>query len=250
MSNIDKLKNKIYSGCNITKDEAMSLWNEDVEELSKSANEIRDHFLSSSFDMCSIINAKNGHCSENCSFCAQSCFSKTGIDEYPLLDKEAILKEAEKNYKSGVKRFSIVTSGKRLSKREVENVCLTLRAIKEKTKIHTCASLGLLDEEDFISLKDAGLERFHCNLETSENNFKNICTTHTFKEKIDTIESAKKIGLSVCSGGIMGVGESEEDRTDLALKLRELEIESIPINMLNPIKGTPLGEKSLSLWTK
>lgn len=236
---INKLKDKILSGYNITYNEALSLIETPLNELLEAADEIRKHFCSNIFDICSIINAKSGKCSENCKFCAQSAHYKTNISEYPLLDKEKIVENALYMAEKGVLRFSIVTSGKALTDKDVEILADTIKEIKSKSNISICASLGLLTDENFKKLKDAGLERVHNNLETSENFFSSVCTTHTFDDKINALKAALQSGLSVCSGGIIGLGESMQDRIDLAFSLKELGIKSVPLNILSPVKGTP-----------
>lgn len=236
---INKLKDKILSGYNITYNEALSLIETPLNELLEAADEIRKHFCSNIFDICSIINAKSGKCSENCKFCAQSAHYKTNISEYPLLDKEKIVENALYMAEKGVLRFSIVTSGKALTDNDVEILADTIKEIKSKSNISICASLGLLTDENFKKLKDAGLERVHNNLETSKNFFSSVCTTHTFDDKINALKAALQSGLSVCSGGIIGLGESMQDRIDLAFSLKELGIKSVPLNILSPVKGTP-----------
>lgn len=236
---INKIKDKIISGEKINYSEALSLADEPLNQLVKAADEIRKHFCSNIFDICSIINAKSGRCSENCKFCAQSAHYKTNISEYPLLDKDTIIKNALYMAEKGVLRFSIVTSGKALTEKDVEILAETIKEIKSKSNISICASLGLLSDENFKKLKDAGLERVHNNLETSKNFFPNICTTHTFDDKINALKAALKSDLSVCSGGIIGLGESMQDRIDLAFSLAELGIKSVPVNILSPVKGTP-----------
>ncbi len=235
---VGDLKNKVLASECITKAETMLLVDSDLNELSKSANEIRAHFCKNKFDICTIINAKSGKCSENCKYCAQSSSYKTKINEYPLLNIEAIINEAKSNSSKGVTRFSIVTSGKKPTPNDLEKICEAISEIR-KNKINVCASLGLLNPDELKMLKEAGLSRIHNNLESSEKFFKNVCTTHTTQDKINTIKMAKKVGLDVCSGGIMGLGETFEDRIDMAFLLKELEIKSIPINILIAIKGTP-----------
>ena len=190
--------------------------------------------------MCTIINGKSGQCSENCKYCAQSLHFKTSVEEYSLLDSQAIFNYAKYNEEKGVLRYSIVTSGKRLSQNDLKTLCKAYRLINENLNISLCASHGLLSYDDFVKLKEAGVTRYHNNLETSRNFFPNICTTHSYDEKISTIKAAQKAGLEVCSGGILGLGETIEDRIDMALEIRNLGIKSIPVNILNPIKGTPL----------
>ncbi len=239
MSIVTDLKEKVLNGGLIDKSEAMQLWEVDYDELCSAANEIREKFCSNNFDICTIVNGKSGKCSENCKFCSQSSFYHTCAGEYPLLDKESIVKEAMNNAEQGMLRFSIVTSGRRLNDKEVDIMCDVIREIRKNTDISICASFGLLNEEQYRKLKDAGVARIHNNIETSENNFPNVCTTHTFSDKINAIKAAQKAGLDICSGGIMGLGENNEDRVDMAFTLRELNVKSIPVNMLNPIPGTP-----------
>ncbi len=239
MSIVTDLKEKVLNGDLIDKSEAMQLWEVDYDELCSAANEIREKFCSNNFDICTIVNGKSGKCSENCKFCSQSSFYHTCAGEYPLLDKESIVKEAMNNAEQGMLRFSIVTSGRRLNDKEVDIMCDVIREIRKNTDISVCASFGLLNEEQYRKLKDAGVARIHNNIETSENNFPNVCTTHTFSDKINAIKAAQKAGLDICSGGIMGLGENNEDRVDMAFTLRELNVKSIPVNMLNPIPGTP-----------
>lgn len=239
---IRKLVEDIKSGYLINKEEAMELLNYDIETLLSYANEIREHFMGNHFDICCIINGKSGKCSENCKFCAQSAHHSTNVEVYDLLSKDEFVKDAQYHHEKEVKRYSIVTSGKRLSKGDVERVCEVYGEIGERVGIKTCASHGLLDYEDLKKLKEAGVERYHNNLETSRNHFKNICTTHTYDEKIETIKAAQKAGLEVCSGGIIGLGENNGDRIDMAFELRRLNIKSIPMNVLNYIEGTPMGK--------
>lgn len=243
--NLYELTNKVLERKQISREEALFLYKQPLSELCENADKIRRHFCSNQFDICTIINAKSGSCSESCKFCAQSAHNYAGAPRYPLLPKKDILAQAKLNYEQGVLRYSIVTSGKRLSDQEVDEMCQTIREIKEKVGISICVSFGLLNEQQFRRLKDAGVTRVHNNLETSRGNFPNICTTHTFEDKVQAICDAQAAGLSVCSGGIMGLGETAEDRIDMAFSLRSLRINSVPINMLNPIQGTPFGKNKL-----
>ncbi len=240
MSYAELLMKNIFNGQQITKQEAIKLYNEPLTELCQTADEIRKYFCSNIFDICTIINGKSGRCSENCRFCAQSAYNHTNAKEYPLISLEEIVQQAKINDEQGVLRFSIVTSGKRLSDIEIDKMCEAVRKIKSQTGISVCISFGLLNEIQYKKLKNAGVSRVHNNLETSRRNFPNICTTHTFDDKINAIHAAQSAGLTVCSGGIMGLGETIDDRIDMAFTLRELGIKSVPVNMLNPIKGTPL----------
>ncbi|MBO7453901.1 MAG: biotin synthase BioB [Alphaproteobacteria bacterium] len=236
---IGKLKQKVMQGGEISKDEALRLVEADLEELCRAANEIRRKFCGDEFEICTIVNAKSGKCSENCKFCAQSAHYKVDVEKYPLMNSDTILAAAKHDDDAGVQRFSPVTSGRRLTQSELESLCKSMREIKANTNLKICASCGLLNSDDLKKMKDAGLSRYHNNLESSENFFKTVCSTHTTVDKIKTIQAAKEQGLEVCSGGIMGLGESWEDRIDMAFQVRELGAVSIPINMLSPIVGTP-----------
>lgn len=246
MIDLEALKNEVIQGKQIIKEEALTLYEAPLIPLCESANEIRRRFCGNLFDICTIINGKSGRCSENCRFCAQSAHNHTNAVEYPLLSEEEILALAKQNDSQGVLRYSIVTSGKRLSDEEVNQMCDTIQAIRKETNLSVCVSFGLLEEKQFQKLKKAGALRVHNNLETSQNFFPKVCTTHTFEDKTAAIRAAQRAGLSVCSGGIMGLGETPEDRIDMAFALRELEIKSVPINLLNPIMGTPF-EKNKKL---
>lgn len=238
---LERLMNDVLAEKEITREEALWLYHEaDLGELSEAAEQIRRHFCDNHFDLCTIINGKSGRCSENCAFCSQSSHFKTGVETYELLDTETILQEAQYNEARGVLRYAVVTSGRRLSDQEVDQLCDSMRVVKDKTGLSLCVSGGLLSQEQFRRLKEAGITRIHNNLETSERFFGQICTTHDFADKVQAIKNAQAVGLEVCSGGIFGLGESVEDRIDMALSLRALNVNSVPINMLNPIAGTPL----------
>ena len=210
------------------------------KELYELAHRTTRKYLGNRFDSCSIINAKSGNCSENCKWCSQSVFSRCNIEKYPLVSADRAVKEGLYNSSFGIKRFSLVTSGKRVSKKEIDEICKIVKALNDTGKITPCVSLGLIDEEDMFKLAEAGATRYHCNMESSPSYFGELCTTHTQEEKIKTLKAAEKAGLSLCSGGIIGMGETLDDRIELALLLRDLNVKSIPINFLNPIKGTPL----------
>lgn len=234
------LADKIIDGYEITKEEALELYDAPLDELKESASKITSHFFKEAIELCCISNGKCGKCSENCKFCSQSRYYNTEIQQSVLKSVDEFFKEAQANDRRGVHRFSIVTAGVRLSKAELKTIAQAYKKITSELKISCCGSLGLLDYDDFVMLKESGLNRYHNNLETSPNFFKEICTTHTMKQKEDTIALAKKAGLEICSGCILGMGESVEDRVDIALELRKLQVDSTPINILNPIKGTPL----------
>lgn len=240
MDIVEILKQKIFSGEDITREEAVGLIEAPLEELTQAADEIRRKLCGNRFDMCTIINGKCGRCSEDCKYCAQSAHYHTNCEEsYPLLSTEALLEGAKRNKDQGVLRYSIVTSGRSLSDEEIEQVCESIRVIREQTGIEVCVSFGLLTEAQFRKIKEAGASRVHCNLESSGRYFPKVCTTHTYDEKIETLKAAKRAGLSICSGGIMGLGETMEDRIDMVLTARELGVKSVPVNLLNPIPGTP-----------
>ncbi|MBC5649480.1 biotin synthase BioB [Christensenella tenuis] len=238
--NIRQLQEKAVRGGLLSKGEALFLSKCELEELRRAADEIRRTACGNRFDLCSIINGKSGRCPEDCKFCAQSIHYKTKTEFYELLDAKEILTAARKNCAGGVNRFSIVTSGKRLTDAEIEQLCGIYRKIKEECGLSLCASHGLLTQKQFEMLRQAGVSRYHNNLETSRDYFPKICTTHSYDDKISTIRTAQNAGLTVCSGGIIGMGESMEDRIEMALTLRELGIRSVPLNILNPVEGTPL----------
>lgn len=218
---------------------------QDIFELFSAANRIRDHFQGNSIDLCSIVNAKSGKCPEDCSYCAQSSKSRAQITAYPLLDKKQVIARAEEARKGGAGRFCIVTSGRRVSGSELLKIAEMISGVK-KLGLQPCATLGLLTKDDLALLKKAGLNRYHNNLETSERFFPAVCTTHSYEEKKETIRSARQVGLSVCSGGIFGLGETWQDRIDMAFALRDLDPDSVPINFLAPITGTKFSrQKSL-----
>lgn len=233
------LKDKVIRGHRISVEEALLLYNEPLEDLLSEADNIRMHFCGNHFDLCTIINARSGSCSENCKFCSQSSHFETSSDSYPLMSKEDILKDAKHNESQGVKRYSLVTSGRKLSASDLDEVCKIYRKLSENSGLYLCSSHGLLEYEDLVDLKNAGVKRYHNNLETSRRFFPQICTTHTYDDKINTIKDAVRVGLEVCSGGIIGLGEDIKDRIDMALDLRNLNIKSVPVNILNPVKGTP-----------
>ncbi|MBI5700248.1 biotin synthase BioB [Candidatus Saganbacteria bacterium] len=242
-----KLANDVINGKKLTFDEAFALINTSNEEtfdLIAAANNIRKAFHGNKVKLCAIVNAKSGKCSENCSFCAQSAHFKTKADTYPLMSKDEIFESAKTaEEKIGATCFSVVTSGKSIiSDKELQSVGAALETITSQTDLNRCVSMGTLTVPQINSLKAKGLKRLHHNLETAESFFDNVCTTHTYEERLNTLKHAKEAGLEICSGGIFGLGETLKQRVELAFTLLELDVESVPINILNPIAGTPAAE--------
>ncbi|MBA5851000.1 biotin synthase BioB [Clostridium sp. cel8] len=234
------LAKEIINGRRLKRGEDLSFFlSKDSKELFKGANMIRKELCGNKVDLCTIINGRSGGCSENCKFCAQSTHYHTGIKKYGFLDPDIILEHLKKIQVNKIPRFCIVTAGRSVTGKDFDKAIESYKKIHKEYDINLCASFGLLTEDQFIKLKEAGVSMCHSNIETSKRNFPNICTTHTYEDKINNIKLIKKAGLKVCSGGIIGIGETWEDRIDMALSLSELQVDSIPINALKPIKGTP-----------
>lgn len=237
---IEECLHKIKQNEDIDFDLALKLANETKSrELYEAADEIRKLYFGTNFDLCSIINAKSGKCSEDCRFCAQSSHYDVEIETYDIVGSDEAVIQGKDNDKYGVERFSLVTAGRSLSVQKIKEYGKIYKKLKEETDLKFCASMGMLTKEKAQLLKSFGVERYHCNLEASRNFFPKVCTTHTWEEKVETINNAKEAGLEVCSGGIIGMGETLENRLELAFELRELGILSIPINVLTPIANTP-----------
>ena len=230
----------------IDKQEALALLKPERRgELRERAHEVTLRCVDKHFDFCSIINARSGRCSENCKWCAQSAHWKTNCENYGWVGTDACVKAAKDAEANGADRIGIVTSGRSLSHGDVENVCATLREMRKATNIGLCASLGLLSEDDLVKLKAAGLQRVHCNIETAPSLFPSLCTTHTMADKLATLRAAKKLGLQICCGGIIGMGETDEQLVEFAFALKEIAPDSIPVNVLHPIEGTPLANNGI-----
>ncbi len=239
---IETLKQKVLSQQKISQQEALELSKTtNKKALYKAADEIRMHFCKNVIDLCSITNAKSGKCTQDCKWCSQSMHHSSDIEEYEIVEKKQAVKEAVDNARQGVMRHSLVTSGRKVSNKTLDGLIPIYREISEQSSIGLCASMGLITEEQMRRLKDeAKVEHYHCNIETAPSFFSKLVTTHTINEKIETIKMAQKVGLKVCSGGIIGMGETMEQRIEMAFVLRDLQIQSIPINILQPMKGTAL----------
>ncbi len=242
--NITQTAKEIVNGRRLSKrDDLAAFVTCDLSKLCAAADFIREKRCGSSVDLCTIINGKSGLCSENCRFCTQSAVSHSGCAAHRFVPVETIIAEAALNEREGAHRFSIVTSGRALCGNDFEQALTAYRAISRTHKIKLCASMGLLTGKQFERLRAAGVTRYHCNLEASKRFFPSICTSHSFADKINAIKAAMAAGLAVCSGGIIGMGETWEDRIDMALTLAELNIQSIPVNILTAITGTPLQDR-------
>jgi len=222
----------------------IALYELPLAQLIARADDVRQRFAGDEIDLCTILNARSGRCSEDCKFCAQSAHYQTGVREYALLPREEILAAAARAKEIGSSHFCIVCSGRALDGDEFAVVLEAARAIRDEVGIEVCGSLGCLGMEQLHRLRDAGVTRYQHNLETSERFFPRIVTTHSFNDRVRTIRAAKALGFAVCSGGIVGLGESREDRISMALTLRELQVDVVPINALMPIPGTPFADSA------
>ncbi len=225
--------------------ELVKLPEKDTVDLLFCAHKIKKMRKVTKTILCSIVNAKSGSCTEDCAFCAQSAHHKTEIMTYPLLDEEEIVKRAIASHSGGATRYSMVTSGYTLTDEELDVICNSAAAIAKDTDLTVCASLGMLTEDKARRLKEGGISVYHHNLETARSFFDKVCTTHDYEEDIITVKLAKAAGMNVCSGGILGLGETWEQRVELAFTLRALDVDGIPINFLNPIPGTRMENRPL-----
>lgn len=235
---------KSLSGIGISSDEARQVINlplTAIYEIMAVTEKVTRHHKGTTVNICSIVNAKSGLCKEDCSFCSQSIKYSTGVSAYPMASPDTILNAAKEAAATGTREFSIVTSGTRIEKEsDVASLVETLSAMKEQVAMERCASLGIISREILSRLKEAGLESYHHNLETSRTFFPKICTTHPYEDDVEAVRTAKSMGLHVCCGGVFGLGETWDDRLELIETLRELDVDSVPINFLNPRPGTPL----------
>ena len=243
---MEALAERIIRGERLDRRDDLSMLVElNLETLCRAADQVRRVLCGDRGELCTIVNGRSGRCSEDCRFCAQSCHYHTQAEEYPFLPVQEIVEEGKRNEAAGVHRYSIVTAGRGIHGRELDHALEAYRRLREETGLGLCASHGLQTREEFQAMKEAGVTRYHANLETSRRNFPNICTTHTYEDKLENLRRAKEAGLEVCSGGILGMGETWEDRIDMALDLWELGVVSIPLNLLTPIPGTPLAQQPL-----
>jgi len=243
---IQATADSVFEGASLGAEDAMRLAGAagpDLHLLFAEASRIRDRFMGNSASLCSIINAKSGRCPENCAFCAQSAAHKTNAQVYPLVDEEQIVACAKSAELNGARCYGIITSGTGIKPgEELEKICRSLRRITAETTIDPSCSLGILGEETALLLKEAGMVTYHHNLETSRSFFPNICTTHDYEDDVETIRAVKRVGLKVCCGGIFGLGENFNHRIEMAETLRELDVDTVPINFLNPVEGTRLAD--------
>ena len=215
------------------------------EELREAAHRVTVAFAPKHFDFCSIVNARSGRCPENCKWCAQSAHWKTGCECHGWIGAEACAKAAKEAEANGADRIGIVTSGRAQTPADIDALCDALRAMRRASGIELCGSLGLVSEADLAKLKEAGLARLHCNLETAPSLFPSLCSTHTQAQKLETLRAARRLGMQICCGGIVGMGETDEQLVEFALALRDIAPDSIPVNFLHPVEGTPLGARGV-----
>ncbi len=240
---INDIVKRTLAGGSITPEEALRLSEAEgtgIYDLFRAASRLKEHFVGNEVHLCSIINAKSGRCAEDCAFCAQSAHHKTDAPIYPLVREEQMVESARLAETNGSACFGIITSGTTVKGAELEQILAALRRIRKETTILPSCSLGIIDEETARKLKDAGMDTYHHNLETAESFFPSICTTHEYQDDVDTVRAVKKAGVKVCSGGIFGLGESAAQRVEMAFTLKDLDVDSVPMNFLNPIEGTRL----------
>ena len=223
------------AGIKLSKEELLKLYNMYLEDLL----ELSSKYVKDTVEFCSIVNARNGKCSQNCKYCAQSSYYRTDIESYPLISIEDVIKAAEESVENKADRFAIVTSGKTPDEEDFDKILEMIKALNKVEGIKSCASIGILNEEQAKALADAGLKRFHHNINTAESYYPSVCTTHTWQDRLNTCKLVKKYGMELCCGVILGMGESVEQRVEMAMELAEIEPDSIPINILMPIPETP-----------
>ena len=219
----------------ITKEKLLKLYNEDLDTLLKESAK----YMKDKIEFCSLVNARNGKCSQNCKYCAQSSHYNTDVESYPLIKPEEVRKAVLEAKDNHVNRFAIVTSGKSPDESDFDGILDLIKEVNKVEGLKSCASIGILTEEQAKKLSEAGLVRFHHNINTSNSYYSEVCTTHSWQDRLNTCKLVKKYGMELCCGVILGMGETVEQRVEMALELREIHPESIPINILMPIKNTP-----------
>ncbi len=240
---IQKIGDKVLEGKSVSMKELvpfLGAQGPDILDLAAAANRVREVFNGNEIDLCSLLNAKSGRCSEDCAFCAQSAHYKTEALVYPLVELNRMVEEAKEAQKRGTGRFCLITSGRQPNDKEFETILKALAQIRKETTLDLDCSLGTLSTERAESLRKVGVTRYNHNLETAETHFPQICSTHSFQDRVRTIEVLKEQGFSICCGGIIGLGETPQQRLELVFSLRQLGIDCIPFNILNPRPGTPL----------
>ena len=243
---IDEAVRRVLDGETLDRTDGLALLAQPAEELAAGADLVRQHYSDGTVDSCSIVNAKAGNCAEDCGFCAQSVHFDTGIDTYDFLGPEKVLEAAKRAEADGAQRFGIVVAEKGVSKEqrpgEWAEVIESIRRVRDETDIEIDASLGLLTREEAHELADEGLNHYNHNIETSRRYFDEIVGTHDFEDRLKTLYRAKEAGMDLCAGVILGMGETPTDRVEAALELQDIGVSSVPINILNPVEGTPMGE--------
>lgn len=240
MELLTRLQQNVLGGGELTRSDALLLAREDPDKLARAADEIRERICGRSFDLCTIVNVKCGGCTEDCIYCAQSVHHSGNVSAHRIEDITRHLPKISEYYSQGATRCGCVTAGRTLTEEELDHLLNAYQKIQDTCEVSLCASHGLLTGSQLRRLKGAGVVRYHANLETSRRYFPQICTTHTYDDKIAVITAAQRAGLEICSGGIFGIGETIGDRIDMALQLQELGVRSVPINILTPNPGTPL----------
>ena len=242
-NDIKRIGEKVLGGEGLSLQEVLPLVQiagPDLMDLAAAANRVREVFCGNRIDLCYLLNAKSGRCSEDCRFCSQSAHYQTDSPNYPLLSLEEIVKAAKEAEKTGTHRFCLISSGRALNDDEFNRIISALKQIKKECRLELDCSLGFLKPERIELLKEAGITRYNHNLEAGKSYFANICTTHSFEDRQKTVKMIKEAGISPCCGGIIGLGESFEQRLELAFTLKDLEIKCVPLNILDPRPGTPL----------
>ncbi|ELZ09662.1 Biotin synthase [Natrinema thermotolerans DSM 11552] len=251
---VDDALERVMAGERLDRTDGLALMAQPTDALAEAGAAVRDHFGDGTVDACSIVNAKAGNCAEDCGFCAQSVHFDTGIDTYGFLGPEKVLEAAKRAERDGAQRFGIVVAEKGVSKEhrpeEWEEVLESIRLVRDECDLEVDASLGILTEEEAAILADEGINHYNHNIETSPNYFPEIVDSHSFEDRVETLEVAKEAGMDLCAGVILGMGETPTDRVEAAIALQDIGISSLPVNVLNPVAGTPLAEQGVDITTE